>query len=55
MTEDLKLIVIEVNKLLGTDYNLITFDSLAPESLLQVLGDVFKNFDAAEKVNTKNR
>ena len=52
MTEDLKLVVLEVNRLLETDYNLITFDSLAPESLLQVLVDVFQAFGAiSEKLD----
>ncbi|XP_050081847.1 intraflagellar transport protein 81 homolog [Anopheles aquasalis] len=53
MTEDLKLIVIELNKLLGTEYNLITFDSLSAESLLQVLVDVFHAFDAIEKLDVR--
>uniref|UniRef100_A0A182PEH9 IFT81 calponin homology domain-containing protein n=1 Tax=Anopheles epiroticus TaxID=199890 RepID=A0A182PEH9_9DIPT len=53
MTEDLKLIVVELNKLLETDYNLITFDSLSPESLLQVLVDVFHVFGAIEKVDVR--
>uniref|UniRef100_A0A182QHG2 IFT81 calponin homology domain-containing protein n=1 Tax=Anopheles farauti TaxID=69004 RepID=A0A182QHG2_9DIPT len=53
MTEDLKLIVIELNKLLETDYNLITFDSLSPESLLQVLVDVFHAFGAIEKIDVR--
>ncbi|XP_058060644.1 intraflagellar transport protein 81 homolog [Anopheles bellator] len=53
MTEDLKLIVVELNKLLETDYNLITFDSLSPESLLQVLVDVFHAFGAIEKLDVR--
>ncbi|XP_021693477.1 intraflagellar transport protein 81 homolog [Aedes aegypti] len=53
MTEDLKLIVLEVNKLLETDYNLITFDSLSPESLLQVLIDVFHAFEAIDKLDVR--
>ncbi|KXJ81112.1 intraflagellar transport protein 81 homolog [Aedes albopictus] len=53
MTEDLKLIVLEVNKLLETDYNLITFDSLSPESLLQVLCDVFHAFEAIDKLDVR--
>ncbi|XP_001847419.2 intraflagellar transport protein 81 homolog [Culex quinquefasciatus] len=53
MTEDLKLAVLEVNRLLETDYNLITFDSLAPESLLQVLVDVFQAFGAIEKLDVR--
>lgn len=50
MTENLKFIVQEVNSLLGTDYNLISFDSLTPDVLLQVLVDVFAQFGATEKV-----
>lgn len=50
MTDNLKYIVQEINSLLGTDYNLISFDSLLPELLLQVLVDVFSNFNATEKV-----
>ncbi|XP_053670813.1 intraflagellar transport protein 81 homolog [Anopheles nili] len=53
MTEDLKLIVIELNKLLETDYNLISFDSLSPESLLQVLVDVFHAFGAIERTDVR--
>ncbi|KFB46856.1 hypothetical protein ZHAS_00014862 [Anopheles sinensis] len=53
MTEDLKLIVVELNKLLETDYNLITFDSLSPESLLQVLVDVCHAFGAIEKIDVR--
>uniref|UniRef100_A0A182W2L2 IFT81 calponin homology domain-containing protein n=1 Tax=Anopheles minimus TaxID=112268 RepID=A0A182W2L2_9DIPT len=53
MTEGLKLIVIELNKLLETDYNLITFDSLSPESLLQVLVDVFQAFGAIDRLDVR--
>lgn len=51
MTENLKMIVQEVNALLGTDYNLISFDSLSSGLLLQCLVDVLAHFDACEKVN----
>jgi hypothetical protein len=44
MTENLKLIVQSVNKLLGTEYNLISYDSLSEEQLLQVLMDVFLKY-----------
>lgn len=37
MTEDLKSIVNEVNKNLNTEYNLISFDSLSPEGLQQIV------------------
>lgn len=50
MTEDLKFIVAEINKILETDYNLISFDSLSIESLLQILLDVLEKFGAALKV-----
>ncbi|XP_053659911.1 intraflagellar transport protein 81 homolog [Anopheles marshallii] len=53
MTEGLKLIVIELNKLLETDYNLITFDSLSPESLLQLLTDVFHAFGAIDRLDVR--
>lgn len=51
MTEDLKFIVAEINKILKTDYNLISFDSLSVENLLQILLDVLQKFGAAAKVN----
>ncbi len=47
MTEDLKFIVAEINKILKTDYNLISFDSLSIENLLQILLDVLEKFGAA--------
>lgn len=50
MTEDLKFIVAETNKLLKTEYNLISFDSLSVEALLQVLNDVLCKFNASTKV-----
>jgi intraflagellar transport protein 81 len=45
MTENLKSIVQSINKCLATDYNLISFDALSEESLLQILCDVFNKFD----------
>lgn len=51
MTEDLKFIVAEINKLLKTEYNLISFDSLSVENLLQILLDVLEKFGAANRVN----
>lgn len=51
MSEDLKTIVLEINKLLKTDYNLISFDSLTPESILQLLVDVLNTFQAIQKVS----
>lgn len=50
MTEDLKFIVAEINKILKADYNLISFDSLSVENLLQLLLDVLEKFNAAAKV-----
>lgn len=52
MTENLKFIVAEVNKLLKSDYNLISFDSLSVENLLQVLLDVLNKFGASVKVRS---
>ncbi|XP_043517400.1 intraflagellar transport protein 81 homolog isoform X1 [Frieseomelitta varia] len=40
MRENTKFIVTEVNKLLGRNYNVIYFNSLSPEELLQVLKEV---------------
>ncbi|XP_076300456.1 intraflagellar transport protein 81 homolog [Lasioglossum baleicum] len=40
MKENMKFIVSEVNKLLGRNYNIIYFNSLSPEELLQVLREV---------------
>lgn len=51
MTENLKFIVQELNMLLESDYNLISFDSLSPEMLLQCLIDVFSLCNACEKVS----
>lgn len=45
MTENLKNILQSINKALKTDYNLISFDSLPEESLLQVLLDIFLKFN----------
>ncbi|XP_076168136.1 intraflagellar transport protein 81 homolog isoform X2 [Ptiloglossa arizonensis] len=40
MKENMKFIVTEVNKLLGRNYNIIYFNSLRPEELLQILREV---------------
>ncbi len=46
MNEQLKLIVGELNKEpYNKSYNLISFDSLEPLQLLQVLTDVLSNVD----------
>lgn len=49
MTDHLKFIVAELNKRLNTDYNLISFDALAAEQLLQVLLDVLLAAGAAPR------
>lgn len=36
MSEDIKFITTELNKVLGRNYNLISFDALSSEDLLQV-------------------
>lgn len=48
---DLKFIVTELNKLINTDYNLISFDALPIASLMQILVDVLHDFGALAKVN----
>jgi len=46
MSEQLKFIVGELNNPpFSRNYNLITFDSLDPTSLLQVLTDVFADIE----------
>lgn len=47
---DLKFIVAEVNKLINTDYNLISFDALPIVNLVQILVDVLHDFGALSKV-----
>lgn len=55
MSEQLKFIVQEVNKLLGKEYyNLISFDALGPEELLQVLINVFASLGALQRVINYN-
>lgn len=51
MNEQLKNIVEQVNATLGTNYNMMSFDSLTNTSLLQILGDVLVNFNVTEKVS----
>ena len=50
MTDDLKLIVNNINVLLKTDYNLISFDSMTNDNLLQMLVEVLSHFNALTKV-----
>lgn len=54
MSDNLKRIVSELNARLKTDYNLITFDALTPEALLQVLLDVLHAAGASGKCNVKD-
>ena len=48
---DLKFIVSEVNKLINTDYNMISFDALPVANLVQILVDVLHDFGALSQVN----
>lgn len=48
---DLKFIVTELNQLINTDYNLISFDALPIANLMQILVDVLHDFGALTKVN----
>lgn len=50
MNEELKIVVDNVNKMLDTNYNLMSFDSLPNTNLLQVLGDVLVKLDVIDKV-----
>lgn len=50
MSHDLKFLVNEINEILGTEFNLISFDSMSPETLLQTLVDVLTYFKATTKV-----
>lgn len=47
---DLKFIVAEINQLINTDYNLISFDALPIANLVQILIDVLHDFGALLKV-----
>ncbi|XP_013415931.1 intraflagellar transport protein 81 homolog [Lingula anatina] len=54
MSEQLKFIVQELNKEpFNKNYNLISFDSLAPESLLQTLNDVLADIDPKNKIDIR--
>lgn len=50
MTDNVKFLVGEINRALKTDYNLITFDALSVENLLQVFVDVLQSVGASAKV-----
>lgn len=47
---NLKFIVSEINKLMKTDYNLISLDSMPIASLVQILVDVLTELGASTKV-----
>ncbi|XP_045130561.1 intraflagellar transport protein 81 homolog [Portunus trituberculatus] len=54
MSEEIKFIVGELNKPpYSRNYNLISFDSLNAESLLQVLNDVFAEIDSKNKLDIR--
>ncbi|XP_066987382.1 intraflagellar transport protein 81 homolog [Macrobrachium rosenbergii] len=54
MSEELKFIVGELNKPpYNRNYNLITFDALLPEQLLQVLNDVFAEIDSKNRLDIR--
>ncbi|XP_075213997.1 intraflagellar transport protein 81 homolog [Lycorma delicatula] len=54
MSDDIKFIVTELNKSpFNKNYNLISFDSLSSEDLLQVVTDVLAEVDAANKVDVR--
>ncbi|XP_014256681.1 intraflagellar transport protein 81 homolog [Cimex lectularius] len=54
MSETIKQIIAQLNKPpFNKNYNLISFDSLSPEQLLQVLNDVLSLIDENNKVDIK--
>ncbi|XP_076030655.1 intraflagellar transport protein 81 homolog [Oratosquilla oratoria] len=54
MSEEIKYIVGELNKApYNRNYNLITFDGLTPEQLLQVLNDVFAEIDSKNRLDIR--
>ncbi|KAK9510580.1 hypothetical protein O3M35_005327 [Rhynocoris fuscipes] len=54
MSERIKFIISELNKEpFKKNFNLITFDSLSPEDLLQILSDVLAELDSSNKVDIK--
>lgn len=50
MSEQLRFIVTEINKLSDKEYNLISFDALEPDQLLQVLVDVLAALESLQWV-----
>ncbi|KZC11374.1 PREDICTED: intraflagellar transport protein 81 homolog [Dufourea novaeangliae] len=55
MKENMKFIVTEVNRLLGRNYNMIYFNSLTPEELLQVLREVLIKIQDQNDTNVDSR
>ncbi|XP_045594415.2 intraflagellar transport protein 81 homolog [Procambarus clarkii] len=54
MSEDIKFIVSELNKEpYNRNYNLISFDALSGELLLQILNDVFAEIDTKNKLDIR--
>lgn len=53
--KNVRFIVAEVNKLLNTDYNMISFDSLPKNNLIQVCADCLTKLDALPKVFIKKQ
>lgn len=53
MTEDLKHVVNGVTKLLGVNYNMISFDALSAEKLLQILIEVLHKYNACLRFDVK--
>ena len=54
MSDQLKYIVAELQKApYSKNFNLITFDSLSGEQLLQVLNDVLAEIDSKHKVRQR--
>uniref|UniRef100_A0ABL0EJC2 IFT81 calponin homology domain-containing protein n=1 Tax=Rhodnius prolixus TaxID=13249 RepID=A0ABL0EJC2_RHOPR len=55
MSEKIKFIILELSKEpFKKNYNLITFDSLSPEDLLQILSDVLADLDCSSRVDIKS-
>ncbi|RLU15785.1 hypothetical protein DMN91_011541 [Ooceraea biroi] len=53
MSENVKFIVTEINKLLGRNYNLIGFNALSPEDLLQILCNVLMKIQQQDDANAR--
>ncbi|KAH0949504.1 hypothetical protein HN011_006650 [Eciton burchellii] len=53
MSENVKFIVTEINKLLGRNYNLIGFNALSAEDLLQILCNVLMKIQQQDDTNAR--